>query len=52
MHTKNFLVDQGRDWETVEAVSEHFPEFNSVAALAFVVETINTVDRGALVVPA
>lgn len=52
MHGKDFFVDDGCDGQTVEAIGESLPEFDVVTALAFIVETIDTVDRGALVVAA
>lgn len=50
MHAKNFLVDDGGNGETVEAVGECFPKFDVVATFAFVVEAVNTVDRCAFVI--
>jgi hypothetical protein len=50
VHAQDLLVNDGCNWEAVEAISEGLPEFNIVAAFAFIVETIDAVDRGALVV--
>lgn len=50
MHAENLLVDDCSNGEAVEAVSESLPQLNIVAAFALVVETVNAVDRGALVV--
>ena len=50
MHCENFLVDDSSNWQAVEAVGEGFPQLDVVAALAFIVETIDAVDGGALVV--
>ena len=50
MHAKNFLVDEGRNGQTVEAVSEDFPQLDAVAPLALIVEAVDAVDRGAFVV--
>lgn len=50
MHAQDFLVNEGSNGEAVEAVSEGFPEFDVVSSLALVVEAVNTVDGGALVV--
>jgi len=50
MHAENLLVDDGGDWQTVEAIGESLPQFDVVSALAFVVETVDSVDGGALVV--
>jgi len=50
VHAQDFFVNESSNRETVEAVGEGFPQFDIVSSLAFVVETINTVDGGALVV--
>jgi hypothetical protein len=50
VHGENLLVDDSGDRKTVEAISESLPQLDVVAALALVVETINAVDRRALVV--
>ena len=52
MHGEDFLVDDGGNGETVEAVSEGLPQLDVVASLAFIVEAIDAVDRGAFVVSA
>ena len=44
MHAKYFLVDERGDWKTIEAVGEDLPKLDSVPALAFVVEAIDSVD--------
>jgi hypothetical protein len=51
MYTKDFLVDNGTNWHTIEAVREGFPQSNVVPPLAFIVEPIDSVDTGTLVVP-
>jgi len=50
VHAQDFLVNEGSNGEAVETVSEGFPEFDVVSSLALVVEAVNTVDGGALVV--
>lgn len=52
MHGENLFIDDGGDWQAVEAVGERLPQLNVVAPLALVVETIDTVDGCALVVAA
>ena len=52
MHGENLLVDDSGDGKAVEAISEGLPQFDVVPSLAFVVKAIDTVDGGALVVPA
>ena len=48
----HLLIDQGCHWQAVEAVRERAPQADVVSALALVVEAVDAVDRGALVVPA
>ena len=50
MATEDFLVDDGRDWKTVETIGECFPKFDVVASFAFVIETVDTVDRRTFVI--
>jgi hypothetical protein len=50
VHGKNLLVDDSGDRKAVEAIGECFPQLDIVATLALVVEAIDSVDRGALVV--
>mmetsp|Transcript_9142 Transcript_9142/g.19171 ORF Transcript_9142/g.19171 Transcript_9142/m.19171 type:complete len:375 (+) Transcript_9142:761-1885(+) len=50
VRAKDLLVDDGRAGEAVEAVRECLPELDPEAALALVVEAVDAVDGGALVV--
>lgn len=50
MHGENLLVDDSGDRKAVEAIGEGLPKLDVVATLALVVEAIDSVDRGALVV--
>lgn len=50
MHCEDLFIDDSRDWQAVEAVCERLPQLDVVSSLALVVETIDTVDGGALVV--
>ena len=50
VNAENFVVHDGCHWETVEALDELLPKFKAVASLAFVVESVNSVDGPALVV--
>lgn len=52
VHRENLLINNGRDRETVEAVRKGLPQFDVVTTLALVIETVDTVDGGALVVAA
>jgi hypothetical protein len=50
MHAKNFLVYKSADWQTIKHVGKYFPQLDRVSSLTFVVEAINPVDLGTLVV--
>ncbi len=50
MHAEDLVVYRGSNGETIEALSENFPEFYRVPSLTLVVEAIDAVDGGALVV--
>ena len=50
MHAENFLVDQSGDWEAVEYIREDLPESDGVPTFALIVEPIDSVNLGALVV--
>lgn len=47
---KDLFVNDGSHRKAVEAVGERLPQLDVVAALALIVETIDAVDAGALVV--
>lgn len=44
MHTEDFLVNNGSNRKTVEAIGKCFPEFDVVAAFALIVETIDSIN--------
>ncbi len=50
MHAKDFFINKRTDWQTVKDVRKNFPEFDRVAALAFIVEAINSINLRALVI--
>lgn len=50
MHSEDLFVNDGSNRKAVEAVGESLPELDVVSALALIVETVDTVDRGTLVV--
>ena len=52
MHAENFLVNQGSNWQAIEYITEYSPESDGVAALALIVEAVDTVDLCALVISA
>lgn len=50
MHGEDLLVDDSGDGQAVEAVGEGLPQLDVVAALALIVEAVDSVDGGTLVV--
>jgi hypothetical protein len=52
VHGEDLLVDDGSDREAVEAVGEGLPQLDVVPSLALIIEAVDPVDGGALVVTA
>lgn len=50
MHSENLLINNSGNGKAVETIGESFPQLNIVAALALIVETVDAVDGGTLVV--
>ena len=50
MHAEDLLIYEGCYWQCIKYITEHSPEFDGVSTLAFIVEAIDTVDGGTLVV--
>ena len=50
VHGEDLLINDCRDGQAVETIGKGLPQLDVVAALALIVETINTVDRRTLVV--
>lgn len=50
MNTEDLFIDHSGYGKAVEAVGESLPELSVVTALAFIVETINTIDRSTFVI--
>lgn len=51
MHAQDLVVDEGCHGQTVEAISEDLPESDAEPALALIVESIDSVDGSAFMVP-
>jgi hypothetical protein len=51
VHAEYLLVDDSCNGHAIEALGEEFPQFDVVSPLALVVEAIDPVDGGTLVVP-
>lgn len=52
MHREDLLVNDSGNRQAVEAVGKRLPQLDVVPSFALVVEAVNAIDRGALVVPA
>jgi len=52
VHGEDLLVNDGSNGQAVEAVGESLPQLDVVSSLALIVETVDAVDRGTLVVAA
>ena len=52
MTAKDFIIDNGGDWKTVETICKCFPDFNREATLAFIIKAVNAIDRSALMITA
>lgn len=52
MHCEDLLVDDCSDRQAIEAIGKGLPELDVVSSLAFIVETVDTIDGGAFVVAA
>jgi len=52
VHANDFVVNDSGARQTIEGVAKLLPHFDRVAASAFVVKAVNTIDTGALVVSA
>ena len=50
MHGEDLLVDDGGDWQAIEAVCKRLPQLDVISTLALIVETVDAVDGCALVV--
>jgi hypothetical protein len=50
VHREDLFIDDGSDWQAVEAVRKCLPQLDVVSTLAFVIEAIDAVDGRALVV--
>ena len=50
VHAQNLVIDDCSHWEAIKAISKSLPELDVISSLALVVESVDTVDGGALVV--
>ena len=52
MHGEDLLIDDSCNWQAIEAIGEGLPQLDVVSSLALIVEPVNPVDGGTLVVSA
>lgn len=50
MHTEDFLIDQSHHGKTIEDIAESFPKSDGVSSFAFIIESVDSVDLGTLVI--
>ena len=50
MHGEDLFVDDRRDGETIEAISECLPQLNIISPLALVVKAVDAVNRSTLMI--
>jgi hypothetical protein len=50
MHAKDLVLDDGSNWETVEAINEYFPQHCIITSLALIVKSMYESLRRTLVV--
>ena len=50
MHGEDLLINDGSYRQAVEAIGKRLPKLDVIPPLAFIVETVNTVDRSALMI--
>ena len=44
MHTKDTLIDDSADWESIEALAEVLPSLDIVPPLALIVKSVHSVN--------
>jgi hypothetical protein len=47
---EDLLVNNGGDWQAVEAIGEGLPQLDAASTLALVVEAVDAVDGGGLMI--
>ncbi len=50
MHGEDLLIDDRGDGQAVETISKCLPQLDVVSSFAFIVEAIDTIDRGTFVI--
>lgn len=50
MHCEDLFINDSCNWQAVEAVCKGLPQFDIIPSFAFIVESVDAVDRCTLVV--
>jgi len=50
MHAEDLLIDDGSNGEAIEAIGEGLPKFDVVSPFAFVIKSINAINRCTFVI--
>lgn len=50
VHGEDLFVNNGGNWQAVEAIGKGLPQLDVVPAFAFVVKAVDTIDAGAFVI--
>ena len=50
VHREDLLVNDGSNWQAIEAVGKGLPQFYVISPLALIIKAVDTVDRSALMV--
>lgn len=50
MHGEDLLIDDGRYGQAIEAVRKGLPQLDIVPSLALIIEAVDPIDRGTLMI--
>jgi hypothetical protein len=50
VHAQDLFIYNSSDWQAVEAISESLPELDIISSFAFIVEAVDSIDGGTLVI--
>jgi hypothetical protein len=50
VHAKDLFINHGSTRKTIEAIGKSLPEFNTEASFTLIIETVDSINRGAFVV--
>jgi hypothetical protein len=52
VHGEYLLINDGGDWQTIEAVGKRFPQLDVISPFTFIIKAVYAVNGGALVISA